>query len=346
MFAPSPSPSFSERLVRDWYLPRRTLLTSALTPLGWIFRIAAASRRFAYRFGPFRLTRVSVPVIVVGNITVGGTGKTPVVLWLAEQLTARGRKPGIISRGYGSEGATPRRVDPSDDAASAGDEPLLLAASGVPVWIGRDRAATAQRLVESHSDVDVIVSDDGLQHYALLRDFEIVVVDGARGFGNGALLPAGPLREPVSRLDSVDAVIVNGADFVLPLIAARTFTMTLRGDRFENLVDRREAGAESLRTKRVHAVAGIGNPQRFFDALRALGVAPKCHPFPDHHRFKASDLALPDAEVIVMTEKDAIKCASFADARMWALPVVADLSDAGALLLDQILEKIDGPQAA
>ena len=340
------APSLSERLVRDWYLPRRTLLTSALTPLGWIFSVVAASRRFAYRFGPFRRTRVPIPVIVVGNITVGGTGKTPLVLWLVEQLEARGRKPGIISRGYGSEGRTPRRVDPSDDAASAGDEPLLLAASGVPVWIGRDRAATARRLVELHSDVDVIISDDGLQHYALARDFEIAVVDGARGFGNGALLPAGPLREPVSRLGSVDAVVVNGADFTLPPIAARTFVMTLRGDRFENLVDRRQAGAESFRTKRVHAVAGIGNPQRFFDTLRELRLEPNCHPFPDHHRFKASDVALPDAEVIVMTEKDAIKCASFADARMWALPVVADLTDAGAQLLDQILEKIDGPQAA
>lgn len=341
------APSFRERLLRDWYMPHRSGLTIALAPAGWLFRGVVALRRWAHRAGIMRTTRLAVPVIVVGNVAVGGTGKTPLAAWLVAALLERGHTPGIVARGYGSDVTTPRAVDPGGDAQANGDEPLLLAQSGVPVWIGSDRVAAARGLLAQNPRVDVIVSDDGLQHYALGRDVEIAVVDGARGLGNRALLPAGPLREPASRMGAVDAIVINGE---MSPGAARiassnsVYRMRLRGDRFESLVDpARHATAASFGAARVHAIAGIGNPQRFFDALRDLGLAPACHPFPDHHRFVASDLALPDAEIVLMTTKDAIKCRRFADARMWSLPVTADV-DPG--LIERILEKIDGRKAA
>ena len=341
------APSFRERLLRHWYMPRRTSLTTALAPAEWLFRGLVALRRLAYRAGIPRATRLPVPVIVVGNITVGGTGKTPLVAWLVAALATQGFTPGIVARGYGSDVATPRPVDPAGDAEANGDEPLLLSQSGTPVWIGSDRVAAARGLLMKNPGVDVIVSDDGLQHYALDRDFEIVVVDCARGLGNGALLPAGPLREPASRMNTVDAIVINGEASRIPPAAAGgvpAYSMMLRGARFESLVDPgRYATSASFSAARVHAIAGIGNPQRFFDALRALGLDPVRHPFPDHHRFVAGDLALPDADFIVMTTKDAIKCRRFADARMWSLPVTAEV-DPG--LIERILEKIDGRKAA
>ena len=343
------APPLRERLQRDWYLPRRTLLTAALAPLEWLFASVVASRRWMFRRGLLRTKSLPVPVIVVGNLTVGGTGKTPLVMWLTAALMARGYCPGIVSRGYGAvdAGAATRAVHPDDDPDVCGDEPVLLAGSGHPVWIGVDRGAAARALLAQHPGTDVIISDDGLQHYALGRDCEIVVVDGARGFGNGALLPAGPLREPVSRIDHADAIVVNGPDAAarewLPR-TTRAFNMSLRSARFESLVDRqRFATAASFGGLRVHAVAGIGNPERFFESLRALGLAPVCHAFPDHHRFVAADIALPDADAILMTAKDAIKCVRFADARGWSLPVTAVVD---AALIERILEKIDGPQAA
>lgn len=342
-----PAPSFRARLVRAWYRPRLTLLTAALVPLSWLFRGIAGARRGLFRNGLLRTASLPVPVVVVGNITVGGTGKTPLVAWLVRGLRERGLHPGIVSRGHGGADATPRAVQAGDDPRDTGDEPLLLARTGAPVWIGRDRVAAARGLLGRNPGIDVIISDDGLQHYRLPRAVEILVVDGQRGFGNRALLPAGPLREPLARANRVDAIVVNGAQSNAASMIATdvpVFAMQLTGERFVSLVDAtRSAGAEAFRGQRVHAIAGIGNPERFFGSLRLLGLDPVCHAFADHYVYGEKDLAWPDADVILMTDKDAIKCQALADARMWTLPVEAAV---GPGLIERILEKMHGPQAA
>lgn len=305
-------------LERHWQ--RITLLSAALLPMSLVFGALAAGRRAAYRRSLLRAERLRVPVIVVGNITVGGTGKTPLVLWLAAFLTCHGRRPGIVSRGYGVDARVPRAVSPASEAAVSGDEPLLLARrSRCPVWIGRNRSAAGRALLDAHPEIDVIVADDGLQHYGLARDMEIAVVDGARGLGNGLLLPAGPLREPPSRLQGVDAVVIQGA-----ASGPRGFGMRLEGDTFYNLAaPERKVGAAHFSGQRLHALAGIGHPDRFFSHLRALGLSFEAHPFPDHHRYRREELAYPDADAILMTEKDAVKCAAFAATNHWALRVDA-----------------------
>jgi tetraacyldisaccharide 4'-kinase len=313
-------------LERHWQ--RVTPLSAALYPLSLIFCAVSAVRRAAYARGILASHRVGVPVVVVGNITVGGTGKTPLVLWLARLLREHGKQPGIVSRGYGGTAARPLEVAPGAEASAVGDEPLLLARrSGCPVSVGRDRVDAAQALLAAHPECDVIISDDGLQHYRLARDFEIAVVDGMRGVGNGLLLPAGPLREPASRLDTVDAVVINGQASTVHAStgSARTaFGMKLVGAHFRNLREPgRIVGADHFRGKRVWAIAGIGNPARFFAHLEALGVDFRARAFPDHHPYVASDVAIADADAIVMTEKDAVKCAAFASDVHWVLAVDA-----------------------
>jgi tetraacyldisaccharide 4'-kinase len=319
---------------------RVTPVSALLYPLSLLYGAVASIRRAAAT--PARLP---VPVIVAGNLTVGGTGKTPLVLWLAEFLTSRGYTPGIVSRGYGGRGRAPRRVLPESDPLACGDEAVLLARrSGCPVWAGADRVAAGEALLASQPACNIVLSDDGLQHYRLARDVEICVVDAARGFGNGWLLPAGPLRETLTRLAGVDAVIVNGDGSAphpsiahLPGNAAR-FAMTLEGREFRNLLNPGQAaGAELFRGKRVHAIAGIGNPQRFFSHLRALGLDFVAHPFPDHHPFTAADLAYDGLEAVVMTEKDAVKCKSFATEMHWELAVdAAPDPAAGELVLRKL----------
>jgi tetraacyldisaccharide 4'-kinase len=306
-------------LQRHWQ--SLTPLSLALFPLSLIFRAAVAARRAAYSTGVLSARRLDVPVIVVGNVSVGGTGKTPLVLWLASLLRTKGMNPGIVSRGYGSARREPRPVTASSDAPSVGDEPLLLAQrSGCPVWVGVDRVAAARALLAAHPSCDVIVSDDGLQHYGLARDVEIAVVDGTRRFGNGMMLPAGPLREPRSRLRTVDAVVINGA----PAASEPWLGMQLEGREFRNLANpAQRVNAGHFTGKRVVAIAGIGHPQRFFAHLDALGLRYEPRAFPDHHAYTASDLAPGDADAIVMTEKDAVKCESFASDRCWVLPVDA-----------------------
>jgi len=201
-----------ERLEAAWYAPRLAPLATLLLPLSWLFAAVVALRRWLYRRGALRSARLPVPVVVIGNVTVGGTGKTPLVIALARALAERGRHPGIVSRGYGASGAAPREVTAGAEPADVGDEPLLLAAAGAPVFVARDRAAAARALLAAHPACDVVLADDGLQHYALARDVEVVVVDGTRGFGNGRLLPSGPLREPASRADAADAVVTLVAD--------------------------------------------------------------------------------------------------------------------------------------
>ncbi|MBI4204406.1 MAG: tetraacyldisaccharide 4'-kinase [Betaproteobacteria bacterium] len=325
---------------RHWYSV--TPLSFLLSPLSIVFHAAVALRRVCYRLGVLRVTKVSVPVVVIGNITVGGTGKTPLVLWLVGFLRSRGMQPGIVSRGYGGKTGAPRPVTAASDPAVCGDEAVMLSqCCNAPVWVGIDRAATARALLAAHPACNVIVSDDGLQHYGLARDVEIVVVDGGRGVGNGFMLPAGPLREPATRLASVDAIIVNvsqSAAVGLNTIAPAAFAMSLTGSEFYNLLNpERRAGPEQFRNRRVHAVAAIGNPQRFFEHLRRLGVNFTARPFPDHHMFTAADLAFVDADCIVMTEKDAVKCRRFAHENHWVLPVAAEVDAAfGELVLDKL----------
>lgn len=308
-----------------------------LIPLSWLYGLIAGLRRALYRAGIFRSHALPVPVLIVGNITVGGSGKTPLVLWLVEFLRGQGWRPGIVSRGYrGAEGG-PLPVTPESDPAKAGDEPVLLARrAGCPVWVGRDRVAAARALLEAGPDCDVVLCDDGLQHYRLRRDMEIAVVDAERRFGNGHLLPAGPLREPVSRLDKADAVVWNGGD--AGTASGRNFAMRLVGDTFWNLLNpEATAGPGAFRGLRIHAVSGIGNPRRYFAHLRELGLEGVAHAYPDHHPYRTQDLDFPDAEAVLMTEKDAVKCAAFANERMWALAVEAEV-DPG--LGDAVLRKL------
>jgi tetraacyldisaccharide 4'-kinase len=326
-----------------------TPVSAALCPFSLIFGAAAGARRAAYGAGLIPSVKLPVPVIVAGNITAGGTGKTPLALWLAAYLRARGRTPGIVCRGYGARLSTPQRVLPDSDPSACGDEAVLLARrSGCEVWAGADRVAVARSLLAARPACDVLISDDGLQHYALARDVELCVVDAARGFGNGWLLPAGPLRERPSRLATVDAVVVNAGDGTalhpsiarIPARAAR-FTMKLEGREFRNILNPgQRVGPEHFSGRRLHAIAGIGNPQRFFSQLQALGLEFAARPFPDHHRFTASDLAYAGAEVVLMTEKDAVKCRSFAAQTHWELPVDAVPDSALGELVFRRLERI------
>ena len=327
-------------LARHWQ--RVTAVSLLLYPLSFVFRCVVALRRAAYSGGLFRSFELAVPVLIVGNLTVGGTGKTPLVLWLAALLAHHGMRPGIVSRGYGAAGTRPAPVLASSNPTDVGDEPVLLAQrSACPVWVGRDRVAAARALLAAHPTCDVIVSDDGLQHYRLDRDIEIAVIDGERGLGNGLLLPAGPLREPASRLRTVDAIVVNGGTRRADA-SKRAYSMTLEGCEFRNLLNTHHVvQPEYFLGRRVHAVAGIGNPDRFFGHLAALGIEFEPHAFPDHHAFKPGDLAFHDADVVLMTEKDAVKCASFASGIYWALRVDANPDAAlGELVLGR-LKKVE-----
>jgi len=325
---------------------RLTPVSALLVPFSLLFRAAVALRRMTYATGIAPVHGVPVPVIVVGNITVGGTGKTPAVLWLTEHLRARGYRPGIVSRGHGGAHAAPRRVTGDSDPRAFGDEPVLLARrSGCEVWTGVGRVAAARALLNAQPQCNVLITDDGLQHYGLGRDLEICVLDATRGLGNGWLLPAGPLREPSSRLETVDAIVVNGAGETVASetgSAVQRFRMALEGREFYNLADReRRIGPELLRGRRLHAVAGIGNPQRFFSHLRSLGLDFEAHPFPDHHRFKPSDIAYADADAVMMTEKDAVKCQAFAADTHWVLPVDAAIDDRFDEFVARKLEEIN-----
>jgi tetraacyldisaccharide 4'-kinase len=322
-------------LDRHWY--RLSWLSLLLLPFAAAFGSMVALRRALFRAGILASHRMPVPVIVVGNITVGGTGKTPLVLWLCDFLRSQGYVPGIVSRGYGGRGQT-MAVRPDTAADVAGDEPVLLAQrSRCPVWIGRDRVAAARALLAVNPACDVIVSDDGLQHYRLQRVVEIAVIDGSRGIGNGLPLPAGPLRENAGRLADVDALVVNG-DGVAPVSGVPAFSMTLAGSGFRNLLNPGfHQQAAAFHGKRIHAVAGIGNPARYFDHLRRLGLSFAAHAFADHHAYTQADLEFDEADAIIMTEKDAIKCTRFARENHWVMPVDACVDP---LLGRLILEKL------
>ena len=324
-------------LVNAWY--RRAPWLLLLWPLSLIYRLLVSVRRRCYALGLLSSWKPPVPVVVVGNITVGGTGKTPLVIALVQALQQAGFAPGIVSRGYGSRAPHyPFLVSADKKPQHCGDEPLLMAIrTGVPVVIDADRMAAARQLVEHHR-CDVIVSDDGLQHYALQRDIEIVVVDGQRGFANRLLLPAGPLREPVSRLQQVDFVIGNGGEPELDCSASR-HSMQLQPSALTQLNGERSVVPEDWpHSRQVHAVAGIGNPQRFYQTLRQLDLAPIEHDFGDHHDYVAEDLHFDDNLPVIMTEKDAVKVRAInAPQNSWYVPVSAVVDGD---CLDKIVQRL------
>lgn len=341
---------------REW--TQKSYWQFLLLPLSWLFRCVIDLRRFLFIQGWLTSERLPIPVIVVGNITVGGSGKTPLVIWLVEHLRAAGYVPGVISRGYGGTEPGPFEVGPLSDAREVGDEPVLIATrTEAPLFIGRDRVVAGKALLAAYPDCDVLVSDDGLQHHRLQRSVEIAVVDGDARFGNGRLLPAGPLREPVNRLSSVDFVVVNEGNsdragtstpLAFPgMMPGEGVSMRLSGQVFYNAKDPNwHALAGDIRGQSLHAVAGIGRPKRFFDHLRQLGLSVVEHPFPDHHSYREEDFAFGTDAIVLMTEKDAVKCRSFARESWWVLAVTASLEDRFGAHLVAKLRPTYGPQTA
>lgn len=331
--------NFAERLQAIWYgsAPPPFRLR-ALVP---VYAGLRGLHQLPYRLGLRTPQRLPVPVIVVGNITAGGSGKTPLVLALVDALRERGWNPGVISRGYGGTATVPTLVVDCSDPAQVGDEPCLIhQRSGAAVAVAHERADAGRLLLaDSRRPVpDVLIADDGLQHLALARDVEICVIDGARRFGNGRLLPAGPLREPLDRLDDIAFRIANGG-----VAAAGEIAMELRVDGTVSLLDQTICGTlANYSGQRVHAVAGIGNPDRFFRQLRDAGIDVIEHAFPDHHAFSAGDLQLSDTLPILMTEKDAIKCRAFANDRMHCVVVSALLPES---FFDDIVLRIQRDRA-
>ncbi len=319
------------RLEQYWYT--KNLLSVSLLPVSWLFCVATILRRNLYQLSNRVRPRLPMPVIVVGNISVGGAGKTPLVIWLAELLKSNGYRPGIISRGYGGKvGSCPQWVKRESDPIEVGDEPVLIAMrTGCPTVVAPRRIDAVCALLKRGA-CDVLISDDGLQHYGLVRDIEIAVIDGDRGLGNGWCLPAGPLRERPARLREVDFVVTHGAP------GAGQHTMNLCGERLVNLRSPSiERSLDDFQHRSVHAVAGIGHPARFFNLLTARGLNIHAHVFPDHHHYVPQDLEFGDARPVLMTEKDAVKCRAFAKTQYWYLPVWA-VTD--ARLAQQVLDTL------
>lgn len=336
-------PATDGRLVALWQ--RRGAGAWLLFPLSLCFHLLVLLRRAFYRRGWLKTERLPAPVVVIGNLTVGGTGKTPLLLSLAETLRRRGMRPGIISRGYRGGSDDVMEVSADSDPVLAGDEPVVLACrSSCPIFVGRDRVAAAQALLAAHPDCNLILSDDGLQHYRLARDVEVAVFD-SRGVMNGWMLPAGPLREPVARLRDVDAVVLNGVAVAsAPTFSRPVFRMTLDGAMLYRL-DQPDivCPAAELAGQRLHAVAGIGAPQRFFDTLTALGLEFVAHPFPDHHAYRREELLF-SADALLTTEKDAVKLTALdLPLPVWVLPVTATVNPDLAAF---ILEKLNGSSPA
>lgn len=334
--------SFSARLLGSWYASRPKWFFLGLAPFTGLFILVSAVRRFAFRCGWLSSKKLPVPVVVVGNITVGGAGKTPLTRALVQALRAQGWTPGIISRGYGRAARDVCLVAADSTPDAVGDEPLLLAREGAPVAVGADRVQAGQLLLRQHPEVDVILTDDGLQHYRLQRDIEIVVVESARGLGNGWRLPLGPLRESRHRLAQVNAVVIHGdGAFTAADVPATTpcFQMELVPSDFYSLHQPSlTCQAEQLRSQDCAAVAGIAHPERFFNTLKTLGLQPRCFSFPDHHAFQASDL--PAAQAVLVTEKDAVKLQTVKNVTLWVLPVSAAVRPDLGLWLDHTLRTL------
>ena len=336
------SASADSFLQRVWYDRHAQWFSLVLLPLSWLFGALVACRRAAYRIGLFRRVRVGRPVIVVGNVTVGGTGKTPFTIWLAMQLQAKGRRVGIVLRGYGGTSSHwPRDVSSDSAPEEVGDEAVLLASrTGAIVVAGPDRVAAAQRAIERGAEI--VLSDDGLQHYRLARDRDIVVIDGRRGVGNRRLLPAGPLREPVSRIAQADLRVVSWRDGSARSLApvAATIQACARLSEARALVGGETRPVETFKGSRVHAVAAIGHPQQFFAALEQLGIEVAPHALPDHARLTAADISFPDALPVLMTEKDAVKSRAIADQRHWAVRMDVMVTEQDAAAVQAMLDRL------
>ncbi len=322
-----------KRLDEYWY--QRSIISLLLLPVSWLFCLIAIVRRQLYSIGLFKSVDMPVPVVIVGNITAGGSGKTPLVIALVQLLKQAGYHPGIISRGYGGKADTwPQQVRPDSDPSMVGDEPVLITTScQAPMAVGPDRVAAAQQLLQHH-DCDILVSDDGMQHYALKRDLEIAVVDGVRRLGNGYCLPAGPLREPAKRLQDVDFIVANGPALHME------YPMKFIATELINLHTGEQHSLDDLNFDKVHAVAAIGNPQRFFDFLNHKGLNTVNHSFPDHYRFTGEDLSFDEDLPIVMTEKDAVKCKRYANENMWSMPIRAKLDESFVTRLLYTVKKL------
>ncbi|MDR2709876.1 MAG: tetraacyldisaccharide 4'-kinase [Burkholderiales bacterium] len=340
----------SQALLKIWYSSQPTWLAWLLWPCSLLFRALAAVRVSLYRRGWLHSVTLPVPVIVVGNITVGGAGKTPFVIALAKALSTRGFRPGVISRGYGGEAGARGEivcVDINNNVNEVGDEAMLIVRAGVPIAIGRDRVATGKALLKTHPEIDALISDDGLQHYRLARTLEIALLDGKRQLGNRLLLPAGPLREPPQRLARVNAIVfttmADAEETQMPTFSdsfgTPAFRQTLKAETWRNVAkpDEQRDSTFFAKEKDVHAVAGIGHPERFFATVQRLGIRATTQAFADHHRFSAADLALPSARWILMTEKDAVKCATIADERCWYLPIVSAIPPELLHLIEETL---------
>ncbi|MSQ80400.1 MAG: tetraacyldisaccharide 4'-kinase [Candidatus Methylopumilus sp.] len=304
-----------------------------LLPLSGFFYVLSNVRKFLYQFNFIKSFRLKVPVIVIGNITLGGTGKTPLVIYLANELKKRGYNPGILSRGYGSTKIGINEVLQDSDISEVGDEPLLIAKyTNAPVFIGNNRVLAATELIKKYKKIDVILCDDGMQHYRLKRDIEILVVDGTRNFGNGYLLPAGPLRETKVRLKYVDAVVCNDKKII-----SKSYLMKYKGDSLVNLMNGKKLNLKKDKLKNIHVVAGIGNPYRFFDYLKRFNIEFNRSIYQDHYQFTSKDFENIKNKNIIMTEKDAIKCTKFCKSNFWYLPIVAEVDKQ---LMNFILRKL------
>lgn len=348
----------TDRLLQGvWYRRKPLWLLVLLAPLSALFATIVFARRLAYQHSLLSSTRMSRPVIVVGNVTVGGTGKTPFVIWLALRLQAKGWCVGIVIRGYGGQSAAwPREVHADTPCSEVGDEAVLLASRTKAIVVaGPDRVAAARRAIELGAEF--VLSDDGLQHYRLARDAEIAVIDERRLLGNGLLLPAGPLREPRSRLQSVDLIVTTRRS---PVEDAPTRAATLQQDVEKragpptitalaqitdavSLLDGSRRTLASFRTGPVHAIAGIGNPEAFFSALQAAGLEVDGRALPDHAAATKADIMFADDAPVLMTEKDAVKCRDIADARHWAVPLDVELNEAEAAIVDLLVKRLLHP---
>lgn len=326
---------FSEEFIESiWY--GKHPLSILLLPLSWLYSLVIILRRLCYQSGLIAINQIDVPVIIVGNISVGGTGKTPLVVWLAEYFKGEGFKPGIISRGYGgTHSGKSQQVRPDSNPKLVGDEPVLIAKrTGCPVAIAKQRRKAAEELIE-YCDCDLILCDDGLQHYSLGRDIEIAVVDGQRRFGNGHCLPAGPLREPVGRLATVDFVVSKYA------AGRHEYKMDYTyGDLVSVKDPNRTMPIADLAGESVHALSGIGNPNRYHSYLRNNNLKIISHEFPDHHPFTKEDIRFNDDLSVVMTEKDAVKCVDIATDDHWYLPIMAELPDSFRYRLETFMKDI------
>lgn len=317
-----------------WYGDKRGLKFYLLIPLSWLFCLIVWLRRSLYKAKIFRIKSSHVPVIVIGNITAGGSGKTPLVIWLAKFLKEQGYKPGIVSRGYGGQAEHwPQQVRADSDHIIVGDEAVMLASrTECPMAVGPSRPEVVDSLV-THHDIDVIISDDGLQHYAMQRAIEIVVINGERRFGNGYCLPAGPLRERPSRLDEVDMIVVNGEG------ERREHPMTVTNQFAVNMKTHETRKLSEFTNVKVHAIAGVGHPGCFFNSLTDSGLQIKVHDFPDHYRYQQTDIEFSDANAVLMTEKDAVKCVRFASEQHWCVPASVELGKAFGQRVLTLLEK-------